>query len=158
MEARERLLNRLSNLYGEEAAAKWLPELIRVMQVYYAHKPPELIQLDSEFDPADRFSEKDMVLITYGDLFRGEGRSPLASLAELLERRGFRQRFNTIHILPFFPYSSDRGFSVIDFSAVDPNLGSWLDVAEIGRYYQLLFDGVLNHASSQSDEFLEFFL
>jgi sucrose phosphorylase len=45
---------------------------------------------------------------------------------------------------------------VIDFTAVDPNLGSWCDIEEIGRHYQLLFDGVLNHASSQSEEFREF--
>jgi sucrose phosphorylase len=146
----------LTRLYGDEEAEKYLPELERVMKVFYAHKPPELIEQDRKNDASNRFTEKDMVLITYGDLLRAEGHSPLAALAELLEAPGLKSVFNTIHILPFFPYSSDRGFSVIDFTAVDPNLGSWIDIEEIGRHYELLFDGVLNHASSQSDEFQEF--
>ncbi|MBK9613828.1 hypothetical protein [Candidatus Amarobacter glycogenicus] len=40
---------------------------------------------------------------------------------------------NTIHLLPFYPYSSDDGFSVIDYWAVDPALGTWAMRAEIGH-------------------------
>ncbi len=155
-EPRQNLVKRLTRLYGDETAREYLPELERVMKVFHAHKPPELIQQDRRYDPKERFSQKDMILITYGDLLRSEEHSPLAGLAEFLERPGLRSVFNTIHILPFFPYSSDRGFSVIDFRAVDPNLGSWRDIDEIGKHYELMFDGVLNHASSQSEEFQEF--
>jgi sucrose phosphorylase len=154
--ARQSMLLRLTRLYGEATAQKYLPELERVMKVFHAHKPPELVQYDLGYDPGARFSEKDMVLITYGDLLHAEERSPLAGLAEFLDAPGLRRVFNTIHILPFFPYSSDRGFAVIDFTAVDPNLGSWHDIEDIGRHYQLLFDGVLNHASSFSSEFQHF--
>ena len=63
---------------------------------------------------------------------------------------------NTIHILPFFPSSSDRGFSVIDFESVDPNLGTWEDIEELEGRYQLMFDGVINHISSESVWFREF--
>jgi hypothetical protein len=51
-------------------------------------------------------------------------------------------------ILPFFPHSSDRGFSITDFKSVDPHLGTWQDIAELGKEYKLLFDGMLNHASA----------
>jgi sucrose phosphorylase len=59
-------------------------------------------------------------------------------------------------VLPFFPYSSDRGFSVIDFREVDPNLGTWDDIERANSQFRLMFDGVVNHISAQSDWFQEF--
>lgn len=155
-DAREQMIGRLRFLYGEAVAEKYLPELERILRVHYAHKPPEMIDQENTFDPQNRFTERDMILITYGDLLQGEGHSPLASLDQFVRRPGLRQVFNTLHILPFFPYSSDRGFSVMDFETVDPTLGSWQDIEEIGKRYQLMFDGVLNHISSKSPAFQEF--
>lgn len=155
-DAREKMMGQLSLLYGRTEAEKWMPELERLLKVYYAHKPPEMIEAEKGFDPTDRFTEKDLILITYGDLLRSEKRSPLASLAHFLEgAERLRGIINTLHILPFFPYTSDRGFSVMDFRVVDPNLGSWQDIEEIGRRFKLMFDGVLNHASSKSLEIQE---
>ncbi len=154
--ARERIKGRLRFLYGEAEAEKYMPELERILRVHYAHKPQEMIDREKEFDPQNRFTERDMILVTYGDLLRGEGHSPLACLDEFLQRPGLRDTFNTLHILPFFPYSSDKGFSVTDFQSVDPNLGSWQDIEEMGKRYQLMFDGVLNHISSKSPAFQEF--
>ena len=57
---------------------------------------------------------------------------------------------NTLHLLPFFPYSSDDGFSVIDYGKVDPALGDWGDIQYLGESYQLVFDAVINHISSES--------
>ena len=155
-EAREQMLVRLSNIYGESAAKTWMPEMERILKVHYAHKPQELIDEDREFDPANRFTERDLILITYGDLLSNENHSPLATLAHFLERPRLRGIVNTLHILPFFPYSSDKGFAVIDFRTVDQKLGSWRDIEEMGKRYKLMFDGVLNHSSSMSPEFLEF--
>ncbi|MEE8391470.1 MAG: sugar phosphorylase, partial [Anaerolineae bacterium] len=61
-----------------------------------------------------------------------------------------------VHILPFFPYSSDDGFSVIDYTAVNPELGTWADVERLGRGFRLMFDAVINHISAGSDWFQEF--
>jgi len=36
-----------------------------------------------------------------------------------------------VHILPFFPYTSDDGFSVTDYEKVNPQLGSWEDIKRI---------------------------
>ncbi len=154
--AREKIKGRLRFLYGEAEAEKYMPELERILRVHYAHKPQEMIDREKEFDPQNRFTERDMILITYGDLLRGEGHSPLACLDEFLQRPGLRDTFNTLHILPFFPYSSDKGFSVTDFRSVDPNLGSWQDIEGMGKRYQLMFDGVLNHISAKSSAFQEF--
>lgn len=155
-ESQERLLQRLRFLYGDKIAQQALPELVRILKVHYAHKPEELVALDSETEPTQRFTEKDLILITYGDLLVGKSHSPLGTLMEFIQRPRFRNIFNTIHILPFFPYSSDRGFSITDFKNVDPKLGSWADIDAIGEDHQLMFDGVLNHASAQCPEFQEF--
>ncbi|MGW8272815.1 MAG: alpha-amylase family glycosyl hydrolase [Thermodesulfovibrionales bacterium] len=154
-ETSEGMRRRLVLLYGEEVADQYLPELERILKVHYAHKPEELIERDRDFDPEVRFTEKDIVMITYGDLLRGKEHSPLASLAYFL-KGPLKNVISTIHILPFFPYSSDRGFSITDFRSVDPKLGNWDDIREIGREFKLLFDGVLNHASAESIGFQEF--
>ena len=153
--SKKRIFNRLSLLYGEGEARKIMPELERILKVYYAFKPPEMIENEKVFNPGERFTEKDIILITYGDLLRGKERSPLATLAKFCDTY-LGGAINTLHILPFFPYSSDRGFAVIDFETVDPHLGSWQDIEELGKHYQLMFDGVINHVSSKSRWFQEF--
>lgn len=155
-ETRDRIFARLAFIYGETVAKAYMPELERIIDVYYAHKALEMIEIESGLDPEERFTEKDIILITYGDLLRGEERSPLATLAKFCDTY-LEGTINTIHILPFFPYSSDRGFSIIDFETVDPNLGTWDDIAELlQHHYQLMFDGVINHISAKSRWFQEF--
>ncbi len=88
------------------------------------------------------------MLITYGDLVASPGRRPLEALDEVVARL-LPGVFNTIHLLPFYPYSSDRGFAVVDFQEVDPRLGTWEDIERLGDRYRLMFDGVFNHVSAQ---------
>ncbi len=154
-ERRARMRARLEFLYGPGRADAWLPELERIIQVHCAHKPPEMIAKEHRYDPAERFSESDRVLITYGDIVRGGGKSPLSTLHEFVNTYN-RGAVNTIHLLPFFPYSSDRGFAVVDFNRVDPKLGTWEDIRDQKRRYDLMFDAVLNHCSSHSEMFREF--
>lgn len=151
----KRLLFKLQLLYGLERGEAILPELQRLMKVFYAHKPPDLREWEKQFVPEERFSEQDVILITYGDLVRSSEKSPLETLSFLADRY-LKGTVNTIHILPFFPYSSDRGFAVMDFGTVDPHLGTWEDIAQINREFRLMFDGVINHASSKSHWFQEF--
>jgi sucrose phosphorylase len=61
-----------------------------------------------------------------------------------------------VHILPFFPYSSDDGFAVIDYSSVNESLGTWQDITQISQQYQLMSDLVINHCSSRSAWFDNF--
>ena len=150
-----RLLDILTVMYGAEVADQHYPELERLMRVYHAYKPPALVAADASFVPAERFSERDVVLITYGDLLTAPARQPLKVLAGFL-RRYMKGSINTVHILPFFPYSSDRGFSIIDYEEVDPRLGSWDDIGDLGSEFRLMFDGVFNHASSKSRWFQRF--
>lgn len=152
---RKRIRFKLEVLYGHESVEGILVELERIMKVFYAYKTTELIEWEKNFVPEERFSENDLMLITYGDLIHGSEGKPLQTLARICRDRG-KELFSIIHVLPFFPYSSDRGFAIMDFEEVDPILGSWEDIEDLGREFRLMFDGVINHASSKSRWFQEF--
>lgn len=151
----ERVLPKLSFLYDEKTAKVYLPEIERICKVYYAYKASRMIESEKCFDPKERFTEQDVALITYGDLIYEEGVSPLTTLSKFCGIY-LKQTINTIHILPFFPYSSDKGFSVLDFENVDPMLGTWGDIEDLGTRYKLMFDAVINHVSSQCRWFRKF--
>ena len=85
---------------------------------------------------------------TYGDQVRADSESPLKTLDRFLSSRS-AGAISAVHLLPFYPSSSDDGFSVMDYYAVDPNLGTWEDVESLGRTFALMFDAVFNHASAQ---------
>ena len=78
----------------------------------------------------EKWNEKDIVLITYGDSIKKEGEVPLQTLKIFLDEN-LKEQLSVVHILPFFPYSSDDGFSVIDFRKVNPELGTWDDIKQL---------------------------
>jgi len=150
-----KLLTKLTFLYGKETANAYMPELERICRVYYAYKTEEMVEIEKTFDPKERFTEEDVVLITYGDLIQEEGVSPLATLSKFCGIH-LGQAINTLHILPFFPYTTDKGFAIVDFETVDPRLGTWEDIEDLETRYKLMFDGVINHVSSKSRWFQRF--
>lgn len=152
---KKEIIQKLRYLYGKKEAEQNYPELERVIQVYYSHKSESMLEWEKTHTGSPHFSEKDVILITYGDLVRDDTKSPLCILADLCKKY-LKGVFNTLHILPFFPSSSDRGFAVMDFTEVDPHLGSWEDIAELKDDFRLMFDGVFNHISSKSLWFQEF--
>lgn len=99
-----------------------------------------------------RWSEKDAVLITYADSLLHEERSPLKQLTHFATDH-LGNAINTIHLLPFFPWSSDDGFSVINYRQVDPGSGTWNDITGMRNHFRLMFDWVLNHVSARSQWF-----
>jgi sucrose phosphorylase len=103
---------------------------------------------DGDFKDS-RWSQEDVLLITYGDTFLRDGEKPLETLHDFLKTH-VKKAINNVHILPFFPYSSDDGFSVIDYHQVNPDLGDWPDVEKLGEDYHLMFDFVVNHISRES--------
>jgi sucrose phosphorylase len=103
-----------------------------------------------------RWDESDLVLITYGDSIKRENRSnPLKTLNIFLNNY-LDEFISSVHILPFFPYSSDYGFSVKNYTQVYPVLGSWKDIKNIGQHFKLMFDLVINHVSVQHIWFQNF--
>lgn len=95
------------------------------------------------------------LLITYADQLRRDGEAPLHTLAEFCERR-LRSVLTGVHVLPFFPSSSDDGFAVEDYLSVDPAFGTWHDIARLAAHFELMFDAVLNHVSAQGQWFKAF--
>ncbi|MDJ0778853.1 MAG: sugar phosphorylase [Gammaproteobacteria bacterium] len=98
------------------------------------------------------WSEKDAYLITYGNSLQDGQHKPLDLLRAFAEAR-LRGTINGIHILPYFPYTSDDGFAVTDYTSVDIELGDWADIRRIAAGFRLMSDLVLNHCSSQGPWF-----
>lgn len=101
------------------------------------------------------WSQRDAWLITYADQFQAPGATPLQTLHRFLTEH-LASWLNGVHILPFYPWSSDDGFSVIDYLAVDPTHGTWKDIERLGADYRLGVDAVFNHMSAQSEWFRGF--
>ncbi len=94
------------------------------------------------------WSQHDALLITYGNSIEDGVHKPLDLLHDFLHCY-MKGAVNGVHVLPFFPYTSDDGFAVSDFRAVNPQLGDWPDINRIGAEFKLMSDLVLNHVSSQ---------
>lgn len=94
------------------------------------------------------WTQNDAVLITYGDSLIDGSHKPLDLMNDFLLNR-MKGVVNGVHILPFFPYTSDDGFAVTDYRKVNPQLGEWADITRIGSEFHLMSDLVLNHVSSQ---------
>ena len=105
--------------------------------------------------PADLWSQRDVALITYGDSIVDGGSKPLKVLRDFCET-WLGNCVTWVHILPFFPWTSDDGFSVLDYSSVNQALGDWNDISDIATDYRLMADLVLNHCSSRSAWFENF--
>lgn len=101
------------------------------------------------------WDENDVILITYADSVREEGMPPLAALRRFCVEH-LKERISTVHILPFYPWTSDDGFSVVDYRAVAPEYGKWKHVEALGNDFSLMFDLVLNHCSRESRWFKDF--
>ncbi|MGN8554168.1 UNVERIFIED_CONTAM: alpha-amylase family glycosyl hydrolase [Microbacterium sp. SLM126] len=139
---RERLRPLVAGLYSDRAgevldalvalAERWMPQL----------------------GPADRGrpDEGTAYLITYGDAFRREGETPLHTLADVL-RTHVRDAVTDVHLLPIYPWTSDDGFGVVDHREVNPELGTWDDIADLRADHALALDFVANHLSSSSPWF-----
>lgn len=136
---------RLHRLYPEETAQKALDSIIHLI---YKYKE----RIDSK---EYHLSQKDIILITYGDQVSKNSEPTLHTLKEFMDNH-LKGVINSIHILPFYPYSSDDGFSVVNYSAVDPHMGSWREVESLSSEYRIMVDGVINHISQFSDWFKSF--
>ncbi|WP_339149297.1 MULTISPECIES: alpha-amylase family glycosyl hydrolase [unclassified Sutcliffiella] len=142
------MTNKLEFVYGKETAAYLQDKLTNLMNEYSS-------KLETPRTPKEFVTEKDAVLITYGDSIKEEGKAPLQSLHEFLSEN-IGDKLSGVHILPFYPYSSDDGFSVIDYYEVNKDLGNWEDIKSLSGSYDLMFDGVINHISAKSEWFQEY--
>jgi len=113
----------------------------------------------------NRWDEQDIVLIAYGDsIIKHDGtefavanpiEAPLKTLHRFIKEQCDMQ-INALHILPFYPYSSDEGFAVMNYVQVNESLGDWKDIKRIAKDVKLMADLVINHCSSRSVWFENF--
>lgn len=138
---RDRLSAHLEVLYPKLDKAILLDDIIALMALDQRCFMPEAHK--------NLWDESDTLVITYGDSILRDGEWPLHTLHDFL-RRELRGLISGVHILPFYPYSSDDGFSVINYVEVNPSLGDWKDISAIARDFDLMADLVINHCSSRS--------
>lgn len=138
-ELKERIRKRLDECYPHAVVSTLLPAVEALICAY------------REQIPGFRkgWSEKDALLITYADSILSSGMAPLRAL-NLTLRETVGESFSFVHLLPFFPYTSDDGFSVSDFRSVRPDLGTWGDIHALSETYRVVFDAVINHVSQHS--------
>ena len=98
------------------------------------------------------WDESDVVLITYADQFHSADQKPLPTFNQF-HQQWLKSIFSHVHLLPFYPWSSDDGFSVIDYYEVAPETGEWADIEQLNNSSQLMFDFVCNHMSAKSEWF-----
>ncbi len=136
----------LTALYGEALGNDAFRRLHSILRAYR----PRLRRKTGH-----QISERDSILITYGDQLQQPDVPHLQTLADFCEKH-LTGLISGLHILPFFPYSSDDGFSVIDYRTVNPDLGAWANVERLGGRFRLMFDAVINHLSARSAWFQAF--
>lgn len=143
----ERLQDQLGFIYpnhDKEILSKQLIQIMRLDEICYT---PMLQH--------NHWSQLDVAVITYGNSIVQANEAPLKTLYHFLHQH-LHEYINTVHILPFFPYCADDGFSVIDYDSVNSGLGSWEDIELISRDFRLMSDLVINHCSKDSNWFQQF--
>ena len=144
---RQRAEHLLRSLYGEQVGADAGRKLTELLA-----KHASVISPSSN---PGTLTEQDALLITYADQVQESGVAPLQTLAPFCEHY-LAEIVSGIHILPFYPWTSDDGFSVKDFFAVASEYGVWNDLKAFRPRFDLMFDAVFNHMSAQGEWFRRF--
>lgn len=138
------LMHRLTRIYGAEIAPQVDKKIQAIIEKYRRVSRQ-----------TTKINHQEVVLISYGDSLVSATTKPLQTLNDFLQEV-VGEDIPTVHILPFYPYSSDDGFSVIDYWKVNPELGDWVDIERLTESKRLMFDAVINHISRQSDWVTEY--
>ena len=137
----------LSRIYPDTNTQKLTDDTLSAMGLSNANNTQALHQ--------NKWSQEDVWVITYGDSIIDDNEAPLKTLKRFSDLH-FKGVATGLHILPFFPYSSDDGFSVINYAQVNDSLGDWQDISDIAEDYDLMADLVINHCSQRSQWFENF--
>ncbi|MGL5936776.1 MAG: sugar phosphorylase [Cetobacterium sp.] len=137
-----KLENRLKKIYKDNFKEEYTGNIINLI---YKWK-------QKEWKQKEKISEKNIYLITYGDSIYENGVSTLKTLQEFLDEN-VKDAITDVHLLPMFDYTSDDGFSVVDYRKINPKLGDWNDIESLSKNYRLMFDFVANHMSKSSSWF-----
>ncbi|WP_434999226.1 alpha-amylase family glycosyl hydrolase [Vibrio scophthalmi] len=147
---REQIYTKVAALYcdenGDKAQAESITEDILALIEKWRGSAPQYPQW---------VDQTTSYLITYGDSFRRQGEPTLQTMKCFADKY-LKDAISNIHILPMFPYTSDDGFSVVDYRKVDENLGDWTELNALADNFDLMYDCVINHISKSSEWFQRF--
>lgn len=146
-EFEHRMVEHLSMLYPDQDLVALAKQLIETIGLTGEVKGPGAHR--------NLWDQGDTLLITYGNSIVSDNEKPLKTLKHFVDNN-LAEAINAVHILPFFPFSSDDGFSVMDYMAVNSSLGEWEDITAIADDYKLMSDLVINHMSARSRWFDNF--
>ncbi|MFY0649289.1 MAG: alpha-amylase [Methylophilaceae bacterium] len=121
----------------------------KIFSIFFEKKSPKQYVIQNRWD------ESDVALITYLDTFYNNDEKNIQTLEQVLKTY-LQDNVSIIHLLPFFPYSSDDGFAVIDYLKIKKGLATWGDIKKLSLKYKIMADLVINHCSSQSEWFQQF--
>lgn len=141
-----KIKNLINHIYGESFSEAHFKMLLTKL---------EQAAVDITEKRKSGWDEKDVVLITYADQFSAKGEKALPVFTRFYNE-WLARTFSHVHLLPFYPWSSDDGFSVIDYHNVAPETGTWQDVADLKQSASLMFDFVCNHMSAKSEWFANY--
>ena len=118
----------LSRLYGDVIAKEAIIRLIDIVERHQNKIADRLFSFDLSRDGCNP-----VLLITYPDQVQTFNQPHLKTLSAFCKEH-FQNIVSGIHILPFFLWSSDDGFSVMNYRKVDPSYGNWDDIEAIERH------------------------
>jgi Glycosidases len=101
---------------------------------------------------SEKLSQKDVMLIAYGDGIISKNDRPLRTLKKFLDNY-CKEEITNVHLLPIFLSTSDDGFSISDYRKIDKRLGDWEDIEEFSKDYGVMLDAVVNHSSKSHEWF-----
>ena len=141
-----RIIENLTDIYSYILTPKEIDKLaLKIKSLIYK----------SPVKKKSSLTQNDIILITYANTITQKNNKPFLILRKFLKNY-IKNSFSTIHILPFFPSSSDGGFSIIDYFKIDQRNGSWNDIRALSKNYKIMADVVLNHGSRKSKWFNNF--
>ncbi|KAJ5073532.1 glucosylglycerate phosphorylase [Anaeramoeba ignava] len=148
----EKIAQKIASLYKNNSLkSQFLSKLQQISKKYHLSLKKKINQQNSKWD------QKDAVLITYGDIIEKPEEETIKTFEKFLINKKINHFFSTVHILPFFPWTSDDGFSIIDYRRINPKISSnWENLLELSKKINLCFDLVLNHCSSKNQWFIDF--
>lgn len=100
MKVNQKIQKCLSEVYGDTFSSLHYEALVARLE-----KSQKLIKKNRKA----HWDEGDVVLITYADQFYAEDKKPLPTFNQFYNE-WLKSTFSHVHLLPFYPWSSDDGF------------------------------------------------
>jgi sucrose phosphorylase len=143
----DKIQTSLEKIYTKEETASTVDDIKNLISDFKSKlTPAKAKKISTKFN----LTPADIALVTYANSMKEGNVKTLKVLNKFINKYKISKALNTVHILPFYPWDTDRGFSVTDYYKVDPDHGNWNDIKKLAKSVYLMFDFVANHASVEN--------